>query len=101
MQITVDDKPGYRVTLDLHGWGDLQVELNRLTKQGRWDELPGLIDDATFEALVVEGAPGDMGRLVAARYGGTVDRVGLSMPYPARPETLAAIVAGFHPTPRG
>jgi probable F420-dependent oxidoreductase len=93
--------PAYRVTLDLHGWGELQTELNRLTKRGRWDELPGLIDDEVFDTLVVQGRPGDIGRLVAERYVGQVDRVGLSMPYPATPETLAAVVAGFRPGRRG
>ncbi len=87
--------PAYRVTLDLHGWGDLQPELNRLTKQGRWDELPGLIDDEVFDTLVVSGPPGDIGRRVADRYRGQVNRIGLSMPYSATPETLAAVVAGF------
>ena len=31
--------PAYRPTLDCHGWGDLHVELNRLSKQGRWDDM--------------------------------------------------------------
>ena len=31
--------PAYRPTLDCHGWGDLQPELNRLSKQGRWGEM--------------------------------------------------------------
>jgi len=93
--------PAYRVALDQHGWGELQTELNRLTKQGRWEELPGLIDDEVFDALVVQGPPGDVGRLVAERYAGRVDRVGLSMPYSVAPETLAGVVAGFHPGGRG
>ena len=88
--------PAYRVTLDLHGWGELQPELNRLTKQGRWEELPDLIDDEVFDTLVVVGAPDEIGRLVAERYRGDVDRIGLSMPYAATAETLAAVVAGFH-----
>jgi probable F420-dependent oxidoreductase len=93
--------PAYRVSLDLHGWGDLQTELNRLTKQGRWEELPGLIDDEVFDALVVQGPPGDVGRLITERYAGQVDRVGLSMPYSVATETLAGVVAGFHPRGRG
>ena len=34
--------PAYRSTLDCHGWGDLHVELNRLSKQGRWNEMAAL-----------------------------------------------------------
>ncbi len=93
--------PAYRVTLDLHGWGELQTELNALTKAGRWDELPDRIDDVVLDTLVVRGPPADVGRLVAARYDGLVDRVGLSMPYTVSAETLTAVVAGFAPTPTG
>jgi probable F420-dependent oxidoreductase len=87
--------PAYRVTLDAHGWGDLQIELNRLTKQGRWDVIPTLIDDEVRETIAICGKPEEIGDLVAARYGSAVDRVGLSMPYDTPAETLAAVVAGL------
>jgi probable F420-dependent oxidoreductase len=90
--------PAYRVTLDAHGWGDLQTELHRLTKEGRWDDLPALLTDEVVDALVVRGAPGEIGAALAARYAGTVDRVGLSMPYTVEPGTLAEVVAGFRTT---
>jgi probable F420-dependent oxidoreductase len=88
--------PAYRVTLDAHGWGDLQTELNALTKAGRWADLPALLTDDIVDALVVRGAPDEIAAAMEARYAGTVDRVGLSMPYAVEPETLAAVVAGFH-----
>src|SRR3712207_8194869 len=37
--------PAYRSVLDLHGWGGLQDELNTLSKQGKWVEMGGLIDE--------------------------------------------------------
>jgi len=89
--------PAYRVTLAAHGWGDLQTELHALTKAGRWDELPALLTDDVVDALVVRGAPNEIGAAMQTRYAGTVDRVGLSMPYTVDPETLAEVVAGFHP----
>jgi len=87
--------PAYRVTLDAHGWGDLQPELRALTKSGRWAELPSLLTDEIVDALVVRGAPGEIAAALASRYAGTVDRVGLSMPYETESDTLAAIVEGF------
>jgi probable F420-dependent oxidoreductase len=90
--------PAYRVTLDAHGWGDLQTELNAMTKAGRWDELATVIPDEVFDTIAVRGAPGEIGALLAARYGGEVDRVGLSMPYDASPETLQALVDGCRST---
>jgi len=91
--------PAYRVTLDAHGWGDLQTELNALTKAGRWADLPALLTDEIVDTLVVRGEPGEIAAATEARYAGTVDRVGLSMPYSVEPETLAAVVAGFHHRP--
>ena len=93
--------PSYRVALEPHGWGDLQAELNRLTKDGRWAELSGLVDDEVLETLAVCGPPAAIGSLVAARYADAVDRVGLSMPYPVAPAVLAAVVAGFATAGRG
>jgi probable F420-dependent oxidoreductase len=87
--------PSYRVTLDAHGLGDLQTELNRLTKEGRWDVIPTLIDDEVRETVAICGKPEEIGTLVMERYGDRVDRVGLSMPYGVRPEVLATVVAGF------
>ncbi|MEX0666359.1 MAG: TIGR03617 family F420-dependent LLM class oxidoreductase [Acidimicrobiia bacterium] len=87
--------PSYRVTLDAHGWGDLQTELNRLTKEGRWDVIPTLIDDEVRETIAVCGKPAEIGGLVATRYGSHVDRVGLSMPYETPIETLGLVVDGF------
>src|SRR4029078_12342458 len=85
----------HRVTLEARGWGDLQPALRELTKSGRWAELPSLLTDEVVDALVVRGAPGEIAAALAARYAGTVDRVGLSMPYQTGSDTLAAIVEGF------
>lgn len=87
--------PAYRVTLDAHGWGDLQTELNRLTKDGRWSDLAGVLPDEVVETIAVCCEPDEVATRLQARYDGVVDRVGLSMPYDATTDTLGAIVAGF------
>ena len=73
--------PAYRVTLDAHGWGDLQNELHALTKAGRWSEVGAIIPDEVVDALVVQGEPHEIRDLLKKRYGTNVDRVGLSMPF--------------------
>jgi probable F420-dependent oxidoreductase len=88
--------PAYRVTLDAHGWGDLQTELHTLTKAGRWNDLTSVLTDDVVDALVVRAEPGAVAAALDARYAGTVDRVGLSMPYAVTSDTLAAIVEGFN-----
>ncbi|HEX3947516.1 MAG TPA: TIGR03617 family F420-dependent LLM class oxidoreductase [Acidimicrobiales bacterium] len=88
--------PAYRPVLDLHGWGDLQPELNTLSKRGDWEGMGRLIDDQVLEAFaVVTTSPGDVGNRVEARYGDLIDRFSLYLPYRMDEETSAALLAGF------
>ncbi len=75
--------PAYRGVLECHGWGDLQTDLNRLSKRGRWDEMTELVDDEVLETIAVCGQPGEIGEKVRARYGAFADRVSLVAPYVA------------------
>jgi len=77
--------PAYRPVLDLHGWGDLQPELTALSKQGRWDEMTGLIDDPMLEAFAVVGPPAEAGRAFAKKLAGVVDRATAYAPYKIDP----------------
>ena len=43
--------PAYRPVLELHGWGDLQTELNTLSKRGEWVQMGELIDDEVLAHL--------------------------------------------------
>src|SRR5579884_3058895 len=45
--------PAYRGVLEAHGWGDLQTELNALSKQGEWEQMGKLIDDEILGAFAV------------------------------------------------
>jgi hypothetical protein len=49
--------PAYRAVLELHGWGDLQTELNTLSKRGEWVKMGELIDDEMLERLRRGGPP--------------------------------------------
>ncbi len=88
--------PAYRGVLELHGWGDLQGELNRLSKEGRWVEMGDLIDDDVLATFAVTGTPEEVPGLLRRRYGDVVDRVSLYTPYEADPARWAAMLAGFH-----
>lgn len=90
--------PAYRPVLDAHGWGDLQPELRRLTKEGRWAELGDLFSDEQVTTLAVLGRPADAGRELRARFGDLADRIALSIPMPARPELLAAMIDTYRAT---
>ena len=67
--------PAYRTVLELHGWGDLHEELNRLSKQGEWDAMASLIDDEMLTTFAVVGPVDEAGAALRARCEGVVDRV--------------------------
>lgn len=69
--------PAYRPVLELHGWGDLQTEAHRLTKEGRWQDLPALVDDTILESFAVVGTPGEVATEVRRRFSDGVDRLSL------------------------
>jgi probable F420-dependent oxidoreductase len=87
--------PAYKPVLDMHGWGDLQPELNRMTKEGRWDELGSLITDEMLETFAVRGTPDELPHLIRGRFGGLVDRVSVNAPYQADAKRWSAVVDGF------
>lgn len=67
--------PAYRPVLDLHGWGDAQSELNRMSKEGAWQEMGTIIDDEMLETFAVVGEPEVIAPGVLERYGSVVDRM--------------------------
>jgi probable F420-dependent oxidoreductase len=84
--------PAYRPVLEAEGWEALQPELNALSKAGRWDEMPGLVDDGMLAALAAVGTPDEVASDVAGRFGGEVDRVGFYTPYLISEETLGEMM---------
>lgn len=73
--------PAYKGVLDLHGWGDLQPELNRLSKLGRWDHMAGLIEPDMLNAFAVMGDPTQVASEIKTRFGGMIDRVNVNIGY--------------------
>lgn len=85
--------PAYRPVLDLHGWGELQPELRTMTRQGRWEEMPGLIDDELLGTLAVAGTPEEVGSRLVSRFGGWAQRLAFYFPYAMADDLLAEVVA--------
>ncbi|MFT4393469.1 TIGR03617 family F420-dependent LLM class oxidoreductase [Gordonia lacunae] len=84
--------PAYRPVLDAHGWGDLQPELNAMSKQGRWQEMAGLIDDEMLHTIAACGTPAEIAAHIRDRVDGVSDRICLYQPGPIDVEPLAEIV---------
>jgi probable F420-dependent oxidoreductase len=73
--------PAYRPVLELHGWGDLQEELNRLSKEGRWAEMGNLIDDDMLATFAVVAPLHDVAAALRERWGDVLDRLSFYAPY--------------------
>lgn len=84
--------PAYRPVLDTHGWGDLQPELHALSKQGRWREMGGLIDDDVLHTIAACGTPAQVAAHIADRVAGVADDVCIYQPGPIDVGALAQIV---------
>jgi len=72
--------PAYRGVLESIGAGELQSELNAMSKQGRWQEMGTLIGDDVLDAFAVVGEPGEIAPQMLRRYGGFTDRTSASFP---------------------
>jgi len=84
--------PAYKVVLDAEGYGDLQPELNQLTKQGKWKDLAGLVDDGLLETLAVCGTTAEVIEKLRARTQGVADRLTIMAPYEGDPARWSEIV---------
>jgi probable F420-dependent oxidoreductase len=85
--------PAYLPTLEAHGWGELHVELNQLSKRGRWDDMAGLISDEILEAIAVVGPRGEIAAKLHARLEGIANGVSLTHNRAPDPDHWADVVA--------
>ena len=68
--------PAYKGVLEAHGYGDLQVRLNLLSKEGKWGEMTSLIDDELLNTVaVVAETPEEVAEEIKKRYSDQGDRI--------------------------
>ncbi|HEV7526451.1 MAG TPA: TIGR03617 family F420-dependent LLM class oxidoreductase [Acidimicrobiia bacterium] len=87
--------PAYKVVLDTHGWGELQAELNRLSKTGDWATMAALITDEIVDTFVVSGTPEQIAPRLQERYGDIVQRVSFDSPVRLDTDRVARVLEGF------
>ena len=85
----------YRSVLDHHGWGDLQPELLRLTRENRWAEMADVIDDEVLNTFAAVGDVDTVAKELHKRWSPVAQRISLYSTYEADPtlwqELLVAI----------
>jgi len=84
--------PAYRPVLECHGYGELQDELNRMSKEGKWLEMAGRIDDDLLEKIAVVAPRDEVAAKVRERCGEWASRVSLVSHF-STPDLLEDVVA--------
>ncbi len=84
--------PAYSTTLACHGWDDLHLELNRMSKEGRWDDMTDLISDEILETIAVVGPREEIAQRIHERLDGIADGVSLTHNRAPDPSQWADIV---------
>ena len=88
--------PAYRGVLELHGWGELQNDLNRMSKEGQWKAMGELITDEILHTFAVVAEPERLAAGLEARYGDAVQRISFYAPYASDPERWRAVMEQLH-----
>ncbi len=77
--------PSYFGVLEAHGWGDLGERLNRLSRDGKWDEMARSISDDVVHAFAAVGRYDEIVPRLRERFHG-VARIGFPQPREDPPE---------------
>jgi probable F420-dependent oxidoreductase len=88
--------PAYRPVLELHGWGELQDELNHMSKEGKWVEMGDLITDDILNAFAVVAEPEGIAPELTKRYGDVVSRISFYAPYASDPARWTKVMEQLH-----
>ncbi|MDG3066670.1 TIGR03617 family F420-dependent LLM class oxidoreductase [Thauera mechernichensis] len=82
--------PAYWASLELFGWQHVGEQLLALTREGRWKDMPGVFTDEVLDTFLVSGRYDQLPEQLAARFGGLVDRITLTVPTDPANDAAAA-----------
>jgi probable F420-dependent oxidoreductase len=88
----------YHTVLAHHGWEDVGTELHRLSREGRWQDLPALITDDMLDEWAIIATFDQLAAAVRARCDGVFATVLLDLPgnLARDRDRVRAIVADLH-----
>ncbi len=84
----------YRPVLDIHGWGEIQVELSMLNKRREQKEMSRLITDDILNTIAIVGTPDEVVVAMKDRLGDVIGRTGFhisSLPDEQQMELIAQL----------
>ncbi|MEM8659764.1 MAG: LLM class F420-dependent oxidoreductase, partial [Pseudomonadota bacterium] len=84
--------PAYVPPMAAIGYADLQGEANRLSKEGKWEQMADLIDDTFFEAFCIYDEPQNIAARLSEKYGSLPTRLSFYTPYTSSPGFWTPII---------
>lgn len=65
--------PAYYPVLEAHGMQELGLKLNRMTKEGKWDQIAAEVPDDLLHACCAAGRHDEIAGVIEERFGGISD----------------------------
>ena len=84
----------YLPVLETHGWGETGLRLHRLSVEGKWEEMTGLISDDMMDAFAIVGTYDEIVPKLRERWNDTLSSLSFDLPAdtPTEEERLKAMV---------
>jgi probable F420-dependent oxidoreductase len=67
--------PAYKSMLEVHGFEDLHLKLNKLSKLGEWIKMRDILPDEIIEKFAIIGTPSEVARTILSRYQIEITRI--------------------------
>jgi len=88
--------PAYWGSLEIFGWKERGEHLHRLTREGRWGEMGGVIDDAMLDAFVPTASYAEIADVLREWYDDLISSITFPMPVdPAEDGDVARVIASL------
>ncbi|AMN46255.1 hypothetical protein ACG33_03865 [Steroidobacter denitrificans] len=94
---TLFSTPSYWPILELYGWQDRGAHLNRLVREGRWQDLACVITDEMLDVLIPTAPYSEIADVLRERYANLADNVSLALPEnPMLDTEVARVIQRLH-----
>jgi probable F420-dependent oxidoreductase len=89
--------PAYWPSLELFGWGERGPRLRQLTREGKWEEMPGVISDEMLDELLPTAPFAEIADILRDRYADLATMITFPLPEDAAldPE-VAKVITRLH-----
>jgi hypothetical protein len=89
--------PAYWPSLELFGWEERGPRLRQLTREGKWDEMPGVISEEMLDELLPTAPFAEIADVLRERYADLATMITFPLPEdPALDPEVAGVITRLH-----